>query len=71
VPLVASAANAPVFVMDDVDLRGGTMGGDLVNWADDGSVAAEMVVKVLNGEKPENIPIVTSRSAYMFDWHAL
>jgi hypothetical protein len=71
VPLVASAANAPVFVMDDVDLRGGTMGGDLVNWADDGSVAAEMVVKVLNGEKPENIPIVTSRSANMFDWHAL
>jgi signal transduction histidine kinase/ABC-type uncharacterized transport system substrate-binding protein len=71
VPLVASAANAPVFVMDDVDLRGGTMGGDLVNWADDGSVAAGMAVRVLNGEKPENIPIVTSRNAYMFDWHAL
>ena len=32
IPMVASAANAPVFVMDDVDLRAGTVGGDLVNW---------------------------------------
>ena len=71
VPLVASAANAPVFVMDDVDLRGGTVGGNLVNWADDARVAAKMAVRVLNGEKPEDIPIVTSNNVYMFDWGAL
>ena len=71
VPLVASAANAPVFVMDDVDFRAGVVGGDLVNWADDARVAAEMAVRVLNGEKPQNIPIVTSYNAYMFDWRAL
>src|SRR5579872_6256208 len=71
VPLVASAANAPVFVMDDVDLRGGAVGGDLVNWAADARVAADMAVRVLDGEKPENIPIVTSTSTYMFDWRAL
>jgi len=71
VPLVASAANAPIFVMDDVDLRGGTVGGDLVNWSDDGRVAAEMAVKILNGEKTQDIPIVTSADAYMFDWQAL
>ena len=71
IPMVASAANAPVFVMDDVDLRAGTVGGDLVNWADDGRVAAEMAVRVLNGEKPEDIPVVTSNHAYMFDWRAL
>jgi PAS domain S-box-containing protein len=71
VPLVVTAANAPVFVMDDVDFRPGTVGGDLVNWADDGRIAAEMAVRVLNGEKPDDIPIVTSRDAYMFDWRAL
>src|SRR5215471_2590752 len=71
VPLVASAANAPVFVMDDVDLRGGAVGGDLVNWADDARIAAQMAVRVLNGEKPEGIPIVTSNNVYMFDWRAL
>jgi signal transduction histidine kinase len=71
VPLVASAANAPVFVMDDVDLRAGTVGGDLVNWAEDSRQAAEMAVRVLNGERPQDIPIVRSNDAYMFDWHAL
>jgi PAS domain S-box-containing protein len=71
IPMVAGAANAPVFVMDDVDLRAGTVGGDLVNWADDGCVAAEMAVRVFNGENPENIPLVTSNHAYMFDWRAL
>jgi len=71
VPLLASAANAPVFVVDDVDLRGGTVGGDLVNWADDARVAAGMAVRVLNGEKPQDIPIVTSNNVYMFDWRAL
>ena len=71
IPMVAGAANAPVFVMDDVDLRAGTVGGDLVNWADDGRVAAEMAVRVLNGEKPGDIPVVTSNHSYMFDWQAL
>src|SRR5437667_3749914 len=71
VPLVAAAANAPVFVMDDVDLRAGTVGGDLVNWSEDGHAAAEMAVRVLNGGKPEDIPVVVSNHAYMFDWRAL
>jgi PAS domain S-box-containing protein len=71
VPLVARAAQAPVFVMDDLDLRAGTVGGDLVNWGDDGRVAAEMAVRVLNGEKPEYMPIVTSNHNYTFDWRAL
>lgn len=71
VPLVASAANAPVFVMDDVDLRGGTVGGNLVNWAEDARVAAGMAVRVLNGERTQDIPIVRSNNEYMFDWRAL
>ncbi|MFZ0312035.1 MAG: ABC transporter substrate binding protein [Candidatus Korobacteraceae bacterium] len=71
IPMVASAANAPVFVMDDVDLRAGTVGGDLVNWADDGRIAGEMAARVLNGEKTQDIPVVTSNHAYMFDWRAL
>jgi signal transduction histidine kinase/ABC-type uncharacterized transport system substrate-binding protein len=71
VPLVVNAANAPVFAMDDVDLGRGTVGGDLVNWSDDGRVAAEITLKVLGGVKPENVPIVASNNVYMFDWRAL
>ena len=71
IPMVASASNAPVFVMDDVDLRAGTVGGDLVNWTNDGRIAAEMAVRVLNGERPQDIPVAKSANAYMFDWRAL
>jgi signal transduction histidine kinase len=70
-PMVTSAANVPVFVMDDVDLRAGALGGDLVNWADDARIAAEMAVRVLNGERPQDMPAVTSNHSYMFDWRAL
>lgn len=71
VPLLASAANAPVFVVDDVDLRAGTVGGDLVSWAEDARIAAGMAVRVLNGERPQDIAIVASNNNYMFDWRAL
>ena len=71
VPLVAGAASAPVFVMDDVDLRAGIVGGALVNWPDAGRIAGDLAVRVLNGERPEDIPIEVSKNAYMFDWRAL
>jgi PAS domain S-box-containing protein len=71
IPLVSGATNAPVFVMDDVNLRDGTIGGYLVNWADDSRIAGEMAVRVLNGEKPEDIPVAMSNDAYMFDWRSL
>jgi len=71
VPLVAGSANAPVFVVDDVDLGKGTVGGYLVSFAAIGQTAAQMTVRVLNGEKPQDIPIVKSANVYMFDWRAL
>src|SRR5437763_9346558 len=71
IPLIAGAANAPVFVMDDVDLRAGTVGGALVNWPDAGRAAGELAVRVLDGERADDIPIVVSKNAYMFDWSAL
>jgi len=71
VPLVVRAANAPIFVVDDVDLGQGTVGGYLISWVIDGQVAAKMAVRVLSGEKPQNIPIVRNVNVYMFDWRAL
>jgi PAS domain S-box-containing protein len=71
VPLVVGAANAPVFVMDDVDFKAGGVGGDLVNWEDDARVAADLAVRVLNGEKPQDIPFARSADAYMFDWRSM
>jgi PAS domain S-box-containing protein len=71
VPIVAGAAHAPVFVVDDVDLGKGTVGGYLLSFATIGQTVAQMAVRVLNGEKPQDIPIVKSANVYMFDWRAL
>jgi signal transduction histidine kinase/ABC-type uncharacterized transport system substrate-binding protein len=71
VPMVVDAANAPVFVVDDVDVGKGTVGGYVVSWAADGKVAANMAAKILGGMKPEQIPIVRNSNVYMFDWRAL
>ncbi len=71
VPLVAQASNAPVFVMDDVDMRGGAVGGHVLSFTSQGQVAADMAARILNGEKPENIPIVKDANVDMYDWRAL
>ena len=71
VPLIASAARAPVFVVDDVDLGNGTVGGYLVSRAAIGKTVGQMAVRVLSGEKPQDIPIVKSPNVYMYDWPAL
>jgi signal transduction histidine kinase len=71
VPLVVGAANAPIFVVDDVDLGAGTVGGYLISWVRDGQVAAKMAVRILGGVKPQNIPIVRNDNVYLFDWRAL
>ena len=57
--------------MDDVDLGRGTVGGYLISWEADGRAAATIAVRVLNGEKPQNIPIVKNNNVYMFDWRAM
>ncbi len=70
-PMVIDAANAPVFVTDDVDIGNGSVGGDVVSWAADGKVAAAMAVRILDGVKPQQIPVVRNSDVYMFDWRAL
>lgn len=71
VPMIASAANAPVFVVDDVDVGRGSVGGYVLSLAAEGETAAEMAVRVLNGEKPADIPVEKSPNIYMFDWRAM
>lgn len=71
VPLIVGAANAPIYVVDDVDLGKGTVGGNLVSWAADGEVAAGMAARILDGLKPQEIPIVRNYNVNMFDWRAL
>jgi PAS domain S-box-containing protein len=70
-PLVVGAANAPVFVMEDTFVGQGTIGGYVTSYGDEGRVAGQLAVRILKGEKPQDIPIVNDTNLYMFDWRAL
>jgi signal transduction histidine kinase len=70
-PMVASVANAPVFGPSDVDLGRGQVGGYLQSFAREGKIVGGIAVRILNGEKPQDVPIVRGVNAYIFDWRAL
>lgn len=70
-PLIAAASNAPIFSVFDVYLNHGEVGGYVSSIGDQGKVAGGMALRILNGEKPQDIPTVKGVSTYMFDSRAL
>jgi signal transduction histidine kinase len=70
-PMVASAANAPIFAMSDTYLGHGIVGGDLMNFQEQGKVTARIVSELLEGKKIGDLPIETLPSTFMFDWNEL
>ena len=70
-PLVAGASDVPVFGLIDKGVGLGFVGGRVTSFADQGPLAAELALRVLKGENPENIPTVTAANRYMFDWKEL
>jgi signal transduction histidine kinase len=70
-PLVAEAANAPVFGMSDTYLGQGIVGGYVMSFAEQGKIAARILMELLSGKKPGDIPVATGPSVYLFDWRAL
>lgn len=70
-PLVADVANAPVFVLADTQVGRGPVGGYITSYSAQGQVAGEIALRILRGEQPRDIPIVTGTNVYLFDWRAL
>jgi signal transduction histidine kinase len=70
-PMVAKAANAPVFAPSDVDLGHGQVGGYLVSFAMEGNIVGRFAQRILDGESPQGIPAVRGANAYLFDERAL
>ena len=70
-PLVAGAANVPVFSLFDVHLNHGEVGGYLSSLREQGKVAGGLALRILRGEKVREIPRVKGVNTYMFDWRAL
>jgi signal transduction histidine kinase len=74
-PLVVQAANAPVFGMSDTYLGRGIIGGKVINYTNQGTIAAGLLAQLLAGKKTEELPITIARNSYIFDaqqlrrWH--
>jgi signal transduction histidine kinase/ABC-type uncharacterized transport system substrate-binding protein len=70
-PMVAQAANVPVYGLADTLVGRGIAGGFVSSYSAQGEVAAGMIRKILDGAKPADIPVVIGTNAYMFDWRAM
>jgi hypothetical protein len=69
---VVQAAKAPVYGLWENLLGHGIVGGHLMSFKEQGRLAGEIGRRVLNGERPENIPIVwQGANFYGFDWRQL
>lgn len=69
--LLAKTANAPVYGLYDTLLGEGIVGGPLVNMQEQGRLAGELTARILNGEKPGQIPPVLAPNPLKFDWWQL
>ncbi len=70
--LVVSASTVPVFCSWDFSMNSGAVGGYIVSSTEQGNLAGDMALKILEGSKAEDIPIVwKSPNQYIFDYNAL
>nr|WP_320131031.1 ABC transporter substrate binding protein [uncultured Holophaga sp.] len=70
--LVAENAKVPVFSAWDFNLGHGAVGGVLTRGADQGAAAARIALRILSGERPQDIPVVRDLPGrLMFDGREL
>ncbi|MGI6092729.1 MAG: ABC transporter substrate binding protein [Negativicutes bacterium] len=70
--IIAAKSAVPIYSVWDFYLDHGTIGGMLSSGYYQGETAAAIVLRILKGEKPQEIPIVKqSPNKYMFDYNYL
>ena len=70
--LVSQTAKVPVYGLWETLLGYGIVGGHLMSFRAQGRIAGEIGRRVLQGEKPDDIPIVVEgANFYLFDWRQL
>jgi len=71
-PLISSNATVPVYGIIDMYMGHGITGGKLLNSQTHGKIAAEIALRILDGERPSDIPVlIKSTNPYMFDYQQL
>jgi PAS domain S-box-containing protein len=70
--MISKASTVPVYVVWDFYLGKGVVGGLVTSGFQQGKKAAEMAIKILNGESVSNIPVLQEDiNQYMFDYRQL
>ena len=68
---LASSSTAPIYGVSQTVMGQGLLGGRLLSYDAVGRSAAQMGLRILDGENPQNIPQQTVASVTMFDWRQL
>jgi PAS domain S-box-containing protein len=71
IPALSAASSAPIYGLSDGFIGFGIVGGSVVSFEAQGRQVAEIGQRILNGERPSDIPPVNSTSSYVFDWRQL
>jgi signal transduction histidine kinase len=72
VPAFTKAANAPLYGVYTTQIGRGIVGGYLWSFEKQGAKVAEIALRILRGERAEDIPLVNfDGNAYVFDWRQL
>jgi len=70
--IMSVSVKVPVYTAWDFGLNHGAIGGLVVSGTDQGRLAAEMTLRILNGEAVQTIPVVQHiPNVYMFDYNQL
>jgi signal transduction histidine kinase len=69
IAVIATFINLPTAAAD-MFLGRGAVGGHLADFAAQGQVAAVDAVKILQGVKSADIPIIAGKNVFLFDWRA-
>ena len=71
-PELATRSNAPIYIFTEALIKNGVLGGHVVSGYYHGAAAAELLHRVLNGEAPGEIPIITtSPNTTILDYRVL
>ena len=70
--IISRESKVPIYSPYDFNLSHGAVGGLVVLGYDQGEAAGQMALRILKGEKTEDIPIMmTARKRYVFDYKQL
>jgi signal transduction histidine kinase len=66
---IHTVCQRPIYGLFDFYLGGGIVGGMLTSGKYQGIMAAELAIRIMNGENPDSIPVVLQKAnRYMFDF---